>query len=230
MHEQNTVSGDFSQQSLNEVLNELAQEKATGLLQINEVNEIWFHEGEIYLAVTASSSPVADVLFGAGSVSEETIGDLLADSEANAAGTIAEQYPEASAVLDRLLHEFNLSSLFELIVPSSHPYVFHDGRRHPVGPRFAEPVGELMSQAERRLAIWTKIAARIPNTSMAFRLTGVLPREEEERVITSDEWRYLALLDGRNSVADVISQTGESAFRVCSSLYRLLLEGLIEEG
>ena len=47
--------------------------------------------------------------------------------------------------------------------------------------------------------------------------------------MTADEWRYLSLLDSHRSVADVITETGESAFRVCTSLYRLLLEGLIEE-
>ncbi len=221
--------GDFGQHPLTAVLGALAENRATGVLRIDGGSEVWLSDGAVYLAATESSVAVSDVLFGSGAVSEAEVAELLSAENASAAQFLVEAHPEAAPTLDRLLHEFNLTSLFELIVPSTRSFSFEPGTTHPVGPRFAEPVSELVAQAERRLQIWTKIAARIPNTSLVFKLSGVLPSQEEERVVTADEWRYLAILDGETTVAGVIGQTGESAFRVCSSLYRLLLEGLIEE-
>lgn len=226
---QEATNGDFDQQSLSQVLGVLATERKTGVLRIDGESEIWIDEGAIYLALTQSSVAVADVLFGSGVANEQVIADLLAAENANASQALADQYPDSVAILDRLLHEFNLTALFELIVPSALGFRFEPGAHHPVGPRFSEPVSELIAQAERRLEIWTKIAARIPNTTLTFKLSGALPDAVDERVITGDEWRYLAILDGDTSVAGVIGRTGESAFRVCSTLYRLLLEGLIEE-
>ncbi len=227
MQSQETLSGDFGQHPLATVLAGLAADTRTGVLVIDGGGEVWVDNGSIYLAVTESSNQVRDVLFASGVSTEAEITELLDNPAGDAARELAKRYPDAIPTLDRLLHEYNLAALFELIVPSARAFRFDPGSRHPVGAVFAEPVGQLLDQAERRLEIWKKIATRIPNTGMIFRLTGSLPSEEEERVVSADEWRYLAMLNGRASVADVIQSTGESAFRVCSSLYRLLLEGLI---
>jgi hypothetical protein len=226
---QETLSGDFGQQPLATVLAGLAADSRSGVLVIDGGGEVWIDNGSIYLAVTESSNQVGDVLFASGVSTETEIAALLKSPDGDAARELANRYPDSIPTLDRLLHEYNLAALFELIVPSARAFRFDPGSRHPVGATFGEPVAQLLDQAEGRLEIWKKIATRIPNTSMVFRLTGTLPSEEEERVVSADEWRYLAMLNGRASIADVIQSTGESAFRVCSSLYRLLLEGLITE-
>ncbi len=229
MQSQETVSGDFGQQPLASVLGALAADSRSGVLVIDGGGEVWIEDGSIYLAVTESSNQLRDVLFASGVSTEQEITQLLGNPDGEAARELTERYPDSVPTLDRLLHEYNLAALFELIVPSARAFRFDPGPRHPVGARFAEPVAQLLDQAERRLEIWKKIATRIPSTGMVFRLTGALPSGEEEHVVSADEWRYLSLLNGQASVADVIQSTKESAFRVCSSLYRLLLEGLITE-
>ncbi|MFT7598166.1 MAG: hypothetical protein ACI8TP_001087 [Acidimicrobiales bacterium] len=223
------LQGDLSQTPLSAVLEQLATGQRSGVLRIDGGGELWLDAGRIYLAATASSPDIASVLFGAGISSLEAIEQLLSPPNSDVAGQLADSDSSGAAVLGRLLHEHNLTGLFELLVPVAGAYAFEDGPTHALGTRFAEPVGELRAQAERRLDIWRQIAARIPNTSISFKLSPALPEGGDERLVTADEWRYLSLLDGRRSVADVINSTGESAFRVCSSLYRLLLEGLVEE-
>lgn len=229
MQAQELLRGDFQRYSLGNVLQGLSDADKTGVLLVDGGGEIWMSEGSVYLARTPASDPIADVLYGLDAPTEAEIDELLRDGGHQAARQLAERYPEMVSSLDRLLHEFNLAALFELIVPSSKTYTFEEARLHPIGARFGEPASELVAQAERRLEIWTRIAAKIPSTSMAFKVVRVLPEDQEERVVSADEWRYLAALHGGTTVAQVISETGESAFRVCSSLYRLLLEGLIEE-
>ncbi len=210
-------------------LEDLAGQRAEGVLTISGQGHIWLSDGRIYLVETTSGSGPAEVLFGAGVGDLNELAERLAVPGASVTSELVENDPTSSQVIGRLLHEHNLNGLFELLVPGEVSLVFEAGVTHGLGVGFAEDARELVAQAERRLDIWRKIASRIPSTAARFRLASALPDGGEERMITADEWRYLALLDGHRSVADVITETGESAFRVCSALYRLLLEGLVQE-
>ncbi len=226
--ETDALQGDLSTTPLPDLLQRLSADARSGLLRLANGGELWLDNGRVYLSTTAASADIGSVLFGAGTGGLDEIADLLASTQ-DVAGQLADRDPAAAPVLERLLHEHNLTGLFELLVPHEGEFKFEDGPVHPLGSRFSEPTPELVSQAQRRLDIWRQIAARIPSTAVAFCLSRTLPEEAEERMVTADEWRYLSLLDSHRSVADVINVTGESAFRVCSSLYRLLLEGVIEE-
>jgi hypothetical protein len=211
------------------LLQDLAIQGDSGVLRISGQGRIWFRDGRIYLVETEHGSGPAEVLFGAGVGSLDELSERLAMPGASVAAELAESHPGSGPVVGRLLHEHNLNGLFELLVPGEMTCTFDDGIAHGLGPAFSEDTLDLIGQAKRRLDIWRQIAGRIPSTAACFRLSPVLPDGGEERLITADEWRYLSLLDGHRSVADVITETGESAFRVCSALYRLLLEGMIEE-
>ncbi len=226
---EDALAGTFADVPFTSLLEAIAASRRTGALLIGDGSEIYFADGQIYLARNSSSPAVESVLFGAGTATQDEIASLMSTHEGSVVDELAGRSDDAGDVLDRLLHEYNLTALFELIVPSTNAFEFENGRTHAIGSRFAEPVEELVSQAQRRLEIWKEIAARIPTTDVVFRLAHELPSGNEERMVTSDEWRYLALLDGRRSVADVITTTGESAFRVCSLFYRLLLEEVIVE-
>jgi hypothetical protein len=236
---QDVVDGTLAATPLPALLATLAADARTGVLRIGgdgaaHHSEVWLSGGRTYLIVASSSPPLSHVLYGAGLGPTGRIEQALTPASGNGDGTerapmdvLLADHPEAEGPLRRLLHEHNLSSLFEMLVPSEAPYQFEAGCRHPLGDRFAEDTAGLVDQAERRVVIWRRIAARIPSTAVVFKLATGLPDGAGDRLVTADEWRFLACLDGRNTVADVISQTGESAFRVCSTLYRLLLENLI---
>ncbi len=223
-------SGTLADLPLDAVLASLAQHERTGVLRVGTSQppaEVWIDNGRIYyLTKPGGTEPVA-VLFAGGIGSIEEIEALL--TRGDAAAGLAAGGADSSSPLARVLHEHNLNILFELLVPSQADFAFEPDLVHPVGPHFAEPVDQLVDQAKRRLEIWAEIAASIPNTGAVFTLATQLPDGADERVVTADEWRYLSLLDGRRTVADVISTTKMSAFRVVSALYRMLLEGLIEE-
>jgi hypothetical protein len=205
--------------------------KRTGVLTVAGGSKVWFFEGRVYLASTAGGAPLSAVLFGADLGSLNEIETLFAQPED--APSVIDQLLSARAdsepLVRRLLHEYNLNSLFELLVPSDAAFTFEGDRHHRLGYRLASETSTLLAQAEHRVDIWRRIAGRITSTDAAFQLTPALPGSNFERLVSADEWQYLACLNGRRTVADVITTTGDSAFRVCSTLYRLLLEGLIEE-
>lgn len=230
------VSEDALQGSLKEfplatLLQSLANRRRTGALTLEDGSEIWFSDGQIYLATSAKGSPISAVLFGAEAASMRDIESMFASE--NEEGSVIEQLlgsrPQAEPAIRRLLHEYNLNALFEMLVPSGASFSFESNRRHKLGDHFAHDTATLLAQAQQRLDIWRKIAERIPSTNAVFQLATTLPDNAVDRLVTADEWRYLALINGRNTVADIITATGESAFRVCSTLYRMLLERIVDE-
>ena len=240
METEQRADGTLSDKPLPALLSEIAADELTGVLRIDDGSELWFSTGRTYLACTPSSPKVADVLFSAEAGTEDEIaaalglgtdrnGSVGLPEEPRALDVLATANPESEGPLRRILHEHNLNSLFELLVPTEATYRFEHIEVHALGDRFAEPTDELLEKAQARLEIWRSIAVRIPSTSAVFRLATSLPDSADQRLVTSDEWRFISLLDGRNDVAKLIEDTGESAFRVCSTLYRLLLEGLVEE-
>lgn len=228
-----TAAGSLEETPLPTLLISMAERGDTGLVRIEAVGDIWLYSGRLYLAMSSSSPELAAVLFDCRLGSMEDIGRALRSRTDDAVGSalnlLLDQHPDSTDRVQRLLHEYNLNALFEMLVPSSAPYRLELDLIHPLGPRFAEETATVIDKAKQRMDIWRRIAARIPSTNAVFRLAGALPAQLDERLVSADEWRFLSRLNGNNTVADVINQTGESAFRVCSSLYRLLLENVIEE-
>lgn len=226
------MTGSLEDTSLPSLLTSLAESGRTGVLRMADLGEIWLRDGLLYLASAFSSTELSKVLFDADLGSRDDIASTLranAEEGTDAIGALLERSPGAEDQVARLLHEYNLEALFEMLVARTGDYRFEPDVIHALGHRFAEDTVALVEKAQTRTDIWRRIAARIPSTGAIFKLTCALPTPLDQRVVTADEWRFLSRLNGRNTVADVINQTGESAFRVCSSLYRLLLENVIEE-
>ena len=225
------LQGNLREFPLAALMRSLESRKRTGALALADGSQVWFSEGRVYLATVTTGSPLSAVLFGAEIGSLDEIEAVFADQDAEVSvlDGVLQAKPDAEPLVRRLLHEYNLNALFELLVPSDTEFSFEPGRKHRLGDRLAADTTTLLAQAEHRVEIWRRIASRIPSTTAVFRLSPTLPDSNFERLVTADEWKYIAQLDGRNTVAEVITTTGESAFRVCSTLYRLLLEQLIEE-
>ena len=223
------LEGSLTATPLPALLTTAATEGVTGTLIVDGKGEVWFDRGRVYLASTPTGPDLSTVLADPFIGGEGTPPPNIATLGQQSLDDLVAERPDAEEGLRRLLHEHNLNALFELLVVTDAPYRFAPAAAHPIGPRFAEDTVELTTKARQRLEIWRRIAVKIPNTSAVFTLSPSLPTEVGERVVTADEWRFLSRLDGTNTVADIINQTGESAFRVCSALYRLLLEELIEE-
>lgn len=232
---EDALHGNLEDFPLGTLLQMLANKNRTGVLVLDDGSEVWLSNGRIYLATTARGAAVDAVLFGADAGELDDIDAMFrergaaADTERGVIDRIIDNRPHLEPMLRRLLHEYTLNALFELMVPSTAEFRFDPHRRHPLGDRFVYETGVLVAQAEQRLDIWRRIAARIPSTAAVYQLAHHLPDNRSERLVTADEWRLLSLIDGRRSAADIIVETGESAFRVCSTLYRLLIEQLIVE-
>ncbi len=227
---EDALHGDLHEFPLDALLQALAAGRRTGVLHVEGGSDVWFSDGWIYLVTAPSGPPVASVLYGAGAGPAQELSALLQPGGGHSAlRTILGRKPEIEKTLRILLHEYMLNGLFELLVPSQLRFTFDPGQKHPLGDELAEDTVAVLEHAQRRLEIWRRIAGRIPSTSARFTIAAELPNGAGDRRISADDWRYLAMANGTRTVADLIEDLGESPFRVCSVLYRLLLEGLIVE-
>jgi len=226
------LQGSLNDFPLPALLRTLAGAGRTGVLQIEGGDEIWLADGRVCLATSPTAAPVTAVLCGAGAGSVKYIQSLIdvqgPDSPSLLASILHDE-PQLARRVSRTLYEHNLNAVFELLIPSVAGFHFQPGAVHPLGDELSHETDALVTRAEQRLDIWRQIAKHVPSTQASFRLTQALPDGDDQREVSATDWRLLALLDGRRTVADLVTETGDTAFLVCSTLYRMLLDNLIEQ-
>ncbi|MGH9268434.1 MAG: DUF4388 domain-containing protein [Acidimicrobiales bacterium] len=117
--------------------------------------------------------------------------------------------------------------VFELMVLCEGTFEFVAGECDPWGGQFRIPVTELVAEVERRVGEWKQIASAIPSMSAVPRLRPRLAAGAPEAVVSADEWRVLALLDGCTTVAGMVAASGMRPFEACRALHGLAAKGLI---
>lgn len=225
------LQGSLRDFPLPALLRTLAGANRTGVLQLEGGDEIWLSDGRLYLATSPNAASVATVLSSAGAGSEAYINSLAGARTASSPSIlnmVLGTEPQLAQRVARTLYEYNLNAVFELLIPSDVGFFFQPGDSHPLGAELSHDTESLVARAEQRMEIWREIAEQVPSTAAVYRLTPSLPADATSREISAEDWRYLSLVDGHRTVADLVSATGASAFQVCSTIYRFLLEGLIE--
>ncbi len=224
------IVGNLKEWPLEEIIESLAATSKTGLIQISN-SHIWFHQGAIYLVETPNSPKLSAVLFNAdvGTLAEIE-GRFTSPLES---GSVIDQlmaeYPNSSEQLKLVVNEYNLSGLLELLLPSEGEFVIMPEKLHRLGHTLAQDANQFVRQCKQRLSIWKNIATAVPSTDAVFVLQHEFPEGAPKRTFSADEWKFISRLDGNNTVEDLVIQTQDSAFRVCTSLYRLMLEGVVVE-
>jgi len=183
--------------------------------------------GGITLALSDAGPTLAQVVIGSGVATAD--GWERAHVASLRGQALADALVEGGADERRLravLREQTLGALFEFLVPAGIDFAYLPGSTHPLGTRFCFDTDELLAEAQVRVDAWTVIAERIPSVSMVMRLSRAL--EASTITIDAADWKVLARVDARASIADLIRDLGMSSFAVCGVLHRLLLLGAVE--
>src|SRR5690606_38633469 len=131
-------------------------------------------------------------------------------------GTAIEALVEAGADRERLrarLYEHTVSTLFELLLPSTAHFHFTRGETHPFAADPGFSFDDVLDDVRRRVEEWREIAKTIPSTSMVLRRTPRLPLWSGPITLSPEEFELLGLLDGRRDVSSLVTLLGMSAFR-----------------
>jgi hypothetical protein len=190
---------------------------------------IWLSGGGVAWAATRPGpEPFARRLLGLGAVEPEAVSAALREA-AEGGSLTAALLREGAVPADRLrqvAREHLADELFDLARWSDGGFSFEQGERPPEAVDPVADVEELLAETERRLQAWPEIAGRVPGRSA---LLSIPPRPADADPVTVDpaEWRLLAAVGGRRSVAALLEETGQGEFQTCQALAAMVERGLL---
>ena len=218
--------------SIADILRLLAAGGKDGLLGLRREGAsggIWLSGGGVAWAATRPGpTPFARRLQGLGAVEPDALDAAL--REAVEGRSLAAVLLQSAAVPAERLHEIAMEhlvdELFDLARWPDGSFSFEQGERPPEALDPVAAVEELLAETERRLAAWPEIAGRVPGRSA---LLSIPPRSADATAVTVDpaEWRLLAAVGGRRTVASLVDETGQGEFQTCQALAAMVQRGLL---
>jgi hypothetical protein len=212
-----------------EILQFLAGTKQSGALVLSGDSQgvVWFADGEIYGADATTNLPLQDAFAAAGLADEEQW--QAAWAEAQGGTPLAEALERHAGIdrgdTDRLVESRIVDAVFELTVTSAADFEFRGGERHPLAGGRQHSVTDLVASSRERLDRWREVATVLPSIGVVVALANDVPSDAPDLVLSPSDWRIVAHLDGRRSIADITRLLGASAFDVCATLHRLVTAG-----
>lgn len=150
----------------------------------------------------------------AGEPSEDpTLSDRLASGVA----------PDAELVTEQLV-----AMLASVLIPTTARFRFLPGPADERLAGFDFDLDDIMEKGRQRLEAWKVIADVIGSTGTTLHLASELPVDVGRVIIERADWQVLATVDGQRTVADIVTLLGRTAFDVCSTLYRLVVAGVVD--
>jgi hypothetical protein len=228
------LQGGLDELGLADLLDLLRRTGRTGVLHVegDQHAVVVVGDATVQLATTDAGPGLRRALVAAGLVDDAGWHDAAGTAGPGAApGAGISALVEGGVDPGRLravLYEHTVSTLFELLLPSTDRFRFVPGEQHAFAVEPGFLIDDCLADARRRLDQWRQIAAVIPSTAAVLRRTATLPPGTTEVTLSAAEWEVLGLLDGRRDVATLVHVTGRGALALSALLHRLVVDGLAE--
>lgn len=223
------LAGSLDDLPLDEIFQLLTATNTSGTLDFGEPvgARLWLSGGLITYGSTVGAPTPRDLLIRQGIVTEAHYDGAVAATSPTQSLTenLVDLFGADQKRIEAAAREQVITTVFEVLVVGADTFEFRSHGDDPLGVAVSLDHLTVITEAERRRVLWQKIAELIPSTSLVTALSLELPGGRAGMTVTADEWQVLAMLDGYRSVADVISELGQSAFEVCGVLYELLRSG-----
>ena len=232
-----SLSGNLKTVSFPDILQLLATGKKTGILECktsSRQKEVAFKDGNIVYASSVNSAEdlLGNMLLKRGKISK---GDL------ERAITLHKQ---TGRQLGTTLIDMNLFTkeeigeclklqieeiVYNLFSWREGDFVFHEGAAPKNTPFLIElNTMNVIMEGTRRIDEWLEIQKVLPPDDVMLRIAQSPKSNREELVISIDEFRLLALINGERTLPDLIGMSPMGEFVTCRALYRLIVNNLVE--
>lgn len=122
----------------------------------------------------------------------------------------------------------SLDACYTFFTFSSGPFVFHDNKVLAT-PTITLSNEVIIMEGIMRQDAWEHIQEYVPSLSMVPRLVPNPATGTTEINLEAEEWRVLTMVNGTNTVHQIVQRGGLGEFRTCEIIAQLLANGLIEK-
>jgi len=218
-----TIEDIFQLFSISKKSGELHLEKETSR------GSVYFFEGEIYYATVKEEDGIGALLVKSGILEPEQWREVLTktgEGVSQGDGLLTLDGVDAE-ILEIFVREWIEDTVFKLLQWETGEFHFLD-EVHALGPVWVFPVPDLLEEAKRRLGEWKQLQERIASVAMGVELLRELPEDRQLVELKRDEWRLVASLTPGISIEELAGKMGETEFRICQVLDRMLGLGVID--
>jgi len=228
-----TLKGDLGTVGLTTILQLLESDSKTGLLQIKSKEKIaglFVKDGSIaYATCSQSNSRLGYLLRSSGVITDEQLETHLALSkETNQA--LGKILVDENVITNQTLSEFIQKQaeniIYDLFFWKAGDYEYQDMDINPERILIKKiNVMHVLLEASRRIDEMQIMKEQIPDDNLIFEKSGNIKSVEDE--LNEDEFAVLALINGNDSVRQVIEKSGFDEYSVYNMLNSLILSGCI---
>ena len=232
-----SLSGNLKTVSFPDILQLLATGKKTGLLELKTATrqkEVAFKDGNIIYASSINSS-------------EDLLGNLLLKrgkiSKADLERAIT-MHKQTGRQLGTTLIDMNLFDkseigeclklqieeiVYNLFSWGDGDFIFHEGTSPKTAPFQVElNTMNVIMEGTRRIDEWLEIQKVLPPDDVLLAIVKSPKINREEIVLSLDEFKVLALINGERTLPDLINLSPMGEFVTSRAVYRLVINKLIE--
>lgn len=230
------LEGTLDTFTLPDIFQLLAFTKKTGCLHLDQdgaSGRVWFKDGEVFFAVASSGRlMLGKRLVGAGLVGTDEVKEALSKQQDRQGVRLGRILLEMGAVDEETLKTFVREqiqdSIFDLMRWSAGNFRFE----HPI--ETDESIGlsvsteNLIMEGSRRLEEWDSVRKKVPGRDAIVDMAPAPGESGVEVNLKPEEWRLLAMVDGKRTVGDLVDLSGQGEFMTCKLLYGMVGAGLLE--
>jgi hypothetical protein len=232
-----SLAGNVKTVSFPDILQLLATGKKTGILEVKtstRQKEVAFRNGNIIFASSVNSTEdlLGNMLLRRGKITKTDLERAIAlhkQTGRQLGTTLIDMHlfdkEEIAECLKLQIEEI----VYNLFSWQEGDFVFHEG----VAPKNAPFLIELntmnvVMEGTRRIDEWMEIQKVLPPDDVLLSLAKSPKIAREEITISVDEFRVMALINAERTLPDLINVSPMGEFVTCRSIYRLIINNLIE--
>ena len=230
--------GDFSLPNIFQLVDLSAKSGALTIRRPHEWGKIYFRRGSIYYAFTMPQQlPLGARLIGCGAVTstelelalEEQQREMSAGDGARIGAILLAEGVIDRATLEDAVREQIQDAAFDFFGWPDGEFEFGIDEEVTDEDILVEmSVESVIMEGCRRIDEWERFVERVGSMESIPRLTwGPALSALDEIVLTPDEWRAIACINGRGNIATVLQAAGLDRFRAASVLHGLHTRGLV---
>lgn len=225
------LEGSLDAFSLPDIFQLLSFTKKSGGLHLRRAAThgcVYFRDGAVTSAIADDCrQALARRLVGSSAVSEDALSAAV-DRAAEEGIGIGRALADASAIdaelLRAMVSEQAVDAVFDFLRWADGDFSFSIDEPSPDDIGVQLGVEELVNDAKSRLEPWEHACQVIPSPDTVL-IVPVSVNEDPQ--LSKGEWALLALVDGRRTVADLVSLAGRGDFAVVSALAAMVERGLL---